>query len=84
MNSNARIVPSFDTMSASRDGYVSLKKYPGFDKYSYQFSGSSQQASIAQDHISYSKKVMPHENLYLNKHEIFPGFTIHKQVALQK
>ena len=25
-----------------------------------------------------------HDNIYLNKHEIFPGYTLHKSVALQK
>jgi hypothetical protein len=80
-------VPSRDNMLTSTDGYLSLKKNSTFDNEYHKFNVNNDLSALSKDQLYFTTMDQPKtasSNIYVQRHEIFPGYTLTRQVALQK
>jgi hypothetical protein len=74
-------------MCLTTDGYVQLKKPVAVDGNIHKYTCNISSSHAVRDHLSYTTLTQPpvrNDNIYLARHEIFPGYTLHKPVSLQK
>jgi|LauGreDrversion4_2_1035121.scaffolds.fasta_scaffold731733_2 hypothetical protein len=86
MNGITRKVPNRGNMETTHDGYMALKKDALFDKEIHKFNYNPDCGSFFKDHLNFTTIDQPqnNDNIYLQRHELFPGYTLNKPVSLLK
>lgn len=76
--------PNRGDYNTAKNGFTAVKDLTVLS-HSHQYANNIYAGDFNKDHLSYvSKGNTANNNLYLQRHEIFPGYTLHKPISLQK